>query len=334
MLPTATAADHLPIPATRAADLMAAFFGSLSPNTLQAYRRDLADFAAHLGEADAEAAARRLLSGGLGDANALALAYRSRMIEAGRSPSTVNRRLSAIRSVVALARTLGIVPWAIEVKNVRGDSYRDTRGPQAGGVEALLAAAKRQIGAKALRDVAMIRLMYDLALRRAEVVTLDLADVDVAGRRLWVLGKGRREKMPLTLPDQTLAATVSWFSVRGGAPGPLFTNCDCSGKGSANRRLTGQGLWTIVKALGRAAGIEARPHGLRHAGITRGLDPTGGDVRSVQKFSRHASLQTLIRYDDNRSDMAGAVAALVAGSIGTEAAPSTVAAVPSPTAHP
>jgi integrase len=76
----------------------------------------------------------------------------------------------------------------------------------------------------------MVRLLYDLALRRGEVVRIDLADVDVAGRRLWVLGKGRREKAPLTLPDATLAAIMSWIAARGGEAGPLFTHLDITGK--------------------------------------------------------------------------------------------------------
>ncbi len=316
MLPTATtAAEPLPTPAVRAADLLAAFYASLSANTLDAYRRDLADFATHLGAVDVEAAARRLLAGSLGDANALALAYRSAMVEAGRSPATINRRLSAVRSLVALARTLGLIGWALEIRNVRSEAYRDTRGPQTTGIEALLAAARRQEERKAARDVAMVRLMFDLALRRGEVVELDLADIDVAGRRAWVLGKGRREKVPLTLPDQTLAATVSWISVRGAEPGPLFTNLDCTGKGAADRRLSGQGLWTVIRALGRAAGIEVRPHGLRHASITAALDLTRGDVRAVQKHSRHSSVAVLMRYDDNRADMAGTVAAMVAAEL-------------------
>jgi integrase/recombinase XerC len=51
-----------------------------------------------------------------------------------------------------------------------------------------------------------------------------------------------------------------------------------------------------VKALGRSAGFEVRPHGLRHAGITRGLDLTRGDLRAVQRFSCHADLGTLTRF--------------------------------------
>jgi integrase/recombinase XerC len=172
----------------------------------------------------------------------------------------------------------------------------------------------------------MIRLLFDLALRRGEVVRLDLADVDVAGRRLWVLGKGKREKAPLTLPDATLAAVMAWAAVLGSTPGPLFTHLEITGKGAADGRLAGQGLWTVVRTLGRAAGFEVRPHGLRHAGITRGLDLTRGNLRAVQRFSRHADLRTLSLYDDNRSDFAEAVAALVAGSLNRDAAASALAA--------
>ncbi len=320
MLPTATTAAEplsIPGPATTIgpSDLIAAFYASLSPNTLAAYRRDLADFAQHISAPDVEVAARRLLTGTSGDANALALAYRSSMVDAERSSSTVNRRLSALRSLMTLARTLGLITWTIEIRNLRSESYRDTRGPQTSGVEALLAAAKRQGCVKALRDAAMVRLMFDIALRRGEVVALDLADADIAGRRVWVLGKGRREKVPLTLPEPTATALAAWIAARGGAPGPLFTSLDLTGKGAEDRRLRGQGLWTVIKALGRAAGIEVRPHGLRHSAITAGLDKTKGDLRAVQRFSRHADWRTLARYDDNRSDLGGEVASLVAAEI-------------------
>jgi len=67
-----------------------------------------------------------------------------------------------------------------------------------------------------------------------------------------------------------------------------------------------------VRRLGAAAGVRARPHGLRHAAITAALDATGGDVRAVQKFSRHRDVRVLQRYDDNRRDLAGGVARRVA----------------------
>ena len=53
------------------------------------------------------------------------------------------------------------------------------------------------------------------------------------------------------------------------------------------------------------------PHGLRHQGSRRRLDLAGGDVRKVQRFSRHGKLETLLRYDDNRREEAGAIAHLL-----------------------
>ena len=57
--------------------------------------------------------------------------------------------------------------------------------------------------------------MFDLGLRRGEVVGLDVDDVDRAGRRLWVLGKGRAQKEARTLPVPTMEAIDSWLAVRG-----------------------------------------------------------------------------------------------------------------------
>jgi integrase/recombinase XerC len=78
--------------------------------------------------------------------------------------------------------------------------------------------------------------------------------------------------------------------------------------------LTGAGIWAIVTTLGEATGQTVRPHGLRHAAITTALDATRGDVRAVQKFSRHAKVDTVLVYDDARRDIGGDVAKLVAAS--------------------
>ena len=296
--------------------LITSFLGSVSRNSAEAYRRDLEAFARHVDASEPAAAIGRLLSLSPGAAHTLATDYRSAMTIARCAPTTINRRLATLRSLVSVARVTGHVSWQLQIKNVRADTYRDTRGPQSHCVAALLAVAAQQAPMKAARDIALVRLLHDLALRRGEVVSLDLADFDMAARRLWVTGKGRTEKTPLTLPGPTLAAISAWISSRGEIPGPLFTTFDPTRKGNLSRRLTGQGLWTIIKALGKAASVtNARPHGLRHAGITRGLDLTGGDVRAVQRFSRHANLQTLITYDDNRTDLGGKVAALVAGAV-------------------
>jgi integrase/recombinase XerC len=67
-----------------------------------------------------------------------------------------------------------------------------------------------------------------------------------------------------------------------------------------------------VRRRGEGTGIRVRPHGLRRAAITAALDLLRGDVRAVQRFTRHHSLATLQRYDDNRLDLASEVARKVA----------------------
>lgn len=301
----------IPLDGSRLVD---AFLAGRNERTLAAYRRDLEDFAAFLGVTTTDDAARRLFSGSHGEANALALAYRARLVERGLQSATINRRLAALRSLVKLANTLGLAPWTLAVENVRSAAYRDTRGPGAGGFKALLAAARAQGGdrRRTLRDVALLRLLHDLGLRRGEAVRLDVADVDLGESRVLVLGKARSQKEPVTLPGPTKEALAAWLEVRGTAPGALFTNFDHARKGDG--RLTGSAVYAIVSTLGKKAGLVIRPHGLRHLAITSALDLMKGDVRAVQKFSRHKDLRVLNVYDDNRRDFGGEVAALVAAT--------------------
>lgn len=110
---------------------------------------------------------------------------------AGLAPATINLRLVAIRSAVRLARLAGAVEWELHAPAVPAAPRRETRGPASADVRRLGEAAGRQDTAeKATRDVALIRLLFDLGLRRAEVVAIDLADVARCGssfRRTGVL---------------------------------------------------------------------------------------------------------------------------------------------------
>lgn len=296
-----------------AARLVASFFAGRNARTVEAYGRDLEDFRAFTGAASVQAAADHLLSLGHGGANACALAYRAALVGRGLSPATVNRRLAAVRSLVKLARTVGVVPWSLEVPAVKSQRYRDTRGPGRAGFVRLVASLDARRDPKGLRDRAVCRLLYDTALRRGEVVALDVADVELAAAAasVSVLGKGRTERERVTLPAETRAAVAAWLAVRGTAPGPLFRSMDRAGQGSG--RLSTTSVYRIVRQLGDRVGIRARPHGLRHAAITDALDGSGGNLRGVAKFSRHRDLRTLERYDDNRTDLAGSIASLVAG---------------------
>jgi integrase/recombinase XerC len=288
------------------------FFAGLNPNTLRTYRQALADFAAFLAAADGREAAGMLLSRGHGEANHLALAYRASLVSRDLSANTINNRLAALRSLVKLARTLGLIGWTIDVGSVKAKPYRDTAGCGADGYRRLLEHLDGRGDPKSARDRAIIRLLFERALRRGEVASLDIEHVDLDAGTIGVLGKGSTERELLTLPEPTSRALSDWLAIRGPAPGPLFTNLDRARKGTG--RLTGAGIWAIVTTLGEATGQTVRPHGLRHAAITTALDATRGDVRAVQKFSRHAKMDTVLVYDDARRDIGGDVAKLVAGA--------------------
>jgi integrase/recombinase XerC len=97
------------VPVSPAEQLLRAFLSGRSAETLRAYRRDVQDFAAFASVPGTAAAAQLLLAGGHGQANAAVLAYRAHLLGRTLSPATINRRLAAERSLVALARTLGML---------------------------------------------------------------------------------------------------------------------------------------------------------------------------------------------------------------------------------
>jgi integrase/recombinase XerC len=289
--------------------LLQTFLGGRSKRTLRAYQSDLQAFRAFLELEDPAAAVEKLIRSAHGRANSIVLEFRAHLLRDGLSPATINRRLATLRSLVKQARMLGMVPWTLDVPNIRRQPYRDTRGPGRAGFERMVAELERRSDPRTLRDRAAVRMLFDLALRRAEVVSLDLEHVDLEAGNVSVLGKGRSRRELLTLPPPTRDALADWIVARGRAVGPLFVNFDRATKGA---RLTGRSLHRIVVALGRGIGQRVTPHGLRHAAITEALDLTNGNVRAVQRFSRHRDLRVLSIYDDSRADLGGQVACLVA----------------------
>jgi integrase/recombinase XerC len=297
------------------ADLIGHFLSSRSKRTIQAYRQDLEDFRQFIGAGSIDQAAAILIGSGHGQANGLALSYLAYLRDRGLQAATINRRLAALRSLVKLARTLGLVPWALEISNLKAKSYRDTQGPGRDGFHRLLAAAAAQKNGKGARDRAILRLLYDLALRRGEVVALNLADLDLETGKLAVLGKGQTEKLSMTLPEPTKKALTDWLTVRGTEPGPLFYNFDHAGKG---RRLTGTSLYRLIRRLGEKSGIKTRPHGLRHTAITEACkiaQVSDIGLEEVLDFSRHADIRVLLVYRDRERNVQGRLSTLVAGAV-------------------
>lgn len=292
--------------------LLDAFLSGRNSQTIRAYQLDLQTFTSFLKVFTFEQAASFLFSQSQGAANALVLSYRHFLFEKGLAPATINRRLAAIRSLVKLARMLGVVSWSLDIEGIQNESYRDTSGPGISGVRKLLEIVEQKTDQKSKRDRAIFRLLFDVALRRAEVASLNIEDVDLENRKISILGKGRTAKEKITLPPKTALALEEWMRARGQNLGPLFLNYDPARKGN---RLTGTSIYRMIRTLGNKAGMTVRPHGLRHAGITAALDATRGDVRKVQRFSRHKDVRTLTIYDDRRRDEAGEVACLISESI-------------------
>ncbi|MFY0539941.1 tyrosine-type recombinase/integrase [Nannocystis pusilla] len=188
--------------------------------------------------------------------------------------------------------------------------YRDTQGPGKEGFRRLLKAAE---GNK--RNLAILWLLYSMALRRGEVAGLDYKHVK--GNRLFVKSKGDRseaERKPLTIPKEAQKPLAEWLAARGDEPGPLFLNAH---RGVQDHtRLSTRSIARMLAVLAKKAGLgHVRPHGLRHTAITVALKLCGGDLRRVQDFSRHKDPRTVIKYDDNRRDRGGQVAAKVAGDV-------------------
>ncbi|MDQ6948356.1 MAG: site-specific integrase [Actinomycetota bacterium] len=212
--------------------LVERFLGRQKPATRQAYTQDLADFAAFLGT-DSTAAVLQLLAGGPGLANQLVHDYLVQLRQKGLASATINRRLSALRSLVRLARLFQLISWTLELPGEKLERYRDTRGPGLGGMRRLLAALEERQDAKGARDRALLRLAFDLGLRRGELVSLNLEHLDLEAATLAVLGKGQEGRDQLRLPTETAAVMQAWLEQRGLEPGPLFVNFDRAGKRAA-----------------------------------------------------------------------------------------------------
>ena len=249
--------------------------------------------------------------------------YKIKLLKEGKAEATVNRRLAAIRSLLKLASRLGFCDTDGHglVDSEKIQSYRDTKGISVELLQQLLqqpAILHREGSARALRDEAILTLMVENGLRRNEIRLLDVGDFSFSNRSLAVLGKGKgTQKQLVTISDFSAMAIRQYVLVSGhfNEKGPLFRNLhrDPATNGA---RLTGNGLWWLVCEYGEAIGVpELRPHKLRHSCITAALDLTGGDVRSVQRLSRHSDLRTLTKYDDNREDLQGAVTVNLSGVV-------------------
>jgi site-specific recombinase XerD len=242
---------------------------ALSDATRRAYGADLRDFAGWLRGQD-------LCLEDL-DARVLA-AYTAELGRArhGLAPATIGRRLSAVRSLVRHALGAARVPEAALAPR-RPRRLPET--PSLSEVEhAVDAAYGRDDGPLALRNAALLELVYSCGLRSAEAVALDLGDVDLDREHLHVRGKGNKERL-LPLGEEASWLVARWL--RDGRPLLARGACDALFLSVRGRRLDTSVLRRLLP----------NPHRLRHAYATHLLEG-GADLRTIQELLGHASLST------------------------------------------
>lgn len=260
-----------------------------SENTVRSYRSDLAQlagFARAHGVDGAEGISLELLRDWLWDGS-----------QHGLAKSTLARRSASARGLVSwLARTGAIdSDAAVRLKAPKPDRHLPrvlTRG-QIDGVLAGLAARSQTGDPAALRDLAVVELLYASALRVSEVTGLDLASVDRERLTARVLGKGSKERVvPFGVP--ALRALEGYLDsgrprLVAGAEQPVTAFFVTSG----GRRLGTRAVYRLVSALlAELPGSgPSGPHTLRHTAATHLLDG-GADLRAVQELLGHASLGT------------------------------------------
>ena len=268
------------------------FERGLSRNTLAAYRTDLLQFGRFLAAHDVEVTAAQ--PSDLGDFLAELAAGDGN----GRAPcstSTVHRKAACLRSFYRHLRREDLVaddPTAQLATPRRGKKLPEVLSYAE--VQKLLA-QPRGSEPVALRDRALLELMYASGLRASETIGLELADVDATEGVVRARGKGSKERI-VPVGDKALAALRVYLRsgrpelVRSPEERKLFLNF----RGGA---LTRQGLYKIVLRHAESAGLNGKmsPHTLRHSFATHLLSG-GCDLRSVQEMLGHADLSTTQLY--------------------------------------
>ncbi len=266
----------------------------LSPHTVRAYAGDLADLLTFLDVLDDDAAVRPAL--GVLDLADLR-SWLATMAAAGDSRATVARRGAAVRTFSTWAWRGGLLDTdvAARLRSPRVDSRLPSvlTAEQARRLVEVAATSAAGDDPVAVRDLALLEMLYATGVRVSELTGLDLGDVDPGTRTVRVLGKGDKERaVPYGVP--AARALDRWERARTELAGPhsgqaLFL-------GARGRRLDPRTVRAVVHRAAHLARVpDLGPHGLRHSAATHVL-AGGSDLRTVQEMLGHASLTTTQRY--------------------------------------
>ena len=260
-----------------------------STNTTEAYRNDLHQLASFVEEvAMRQGYAPRWSAV---DRNLL-ISYILDLKERKYAPATVARKVAAAKSFFDFLVAEGVL---------KSDPTENLSSPKVGKplpkplsvaeVEDLLEEPAKLSSPEAKRDKAMLELLYAGGMRVSELVSMNLGDLNLGAGFVRCFGKGAKERI-IPIHERAIKALEEYLEV---ARPLLLRNRDEEAL-SLNRRgerLTRQGLWLIIKAYAKSAGLKAEvtPHTLRHSFATHMLSG-GADLRAVQELLGHANISS------------------------------------------
>ncbi len=279
--------------------------GGASENTLSAYRNDLTQFVEHLragrsyGQGSATSPVEEWSQVGR-DAIISFLLY---LKERGYAPTTVARKQAAIKSFFKFLVLKGVV------QSNPGENLASPHVDRAAPQTITTSEADRLItqlaspsnSPEALRDQAMMNLMFATGLRVGEIVALNVSDVDLGAGVVTIISGGKAAKSRLVpINSQAAVSLVREYLAKerraatAGEGGAALSGRDREALFVNHRgqRLTRQGFWLILKRYAKLAGLgEVSPHTLRHTFAAQRLN-SGADMRDLQRMLGHASIST------------------------------------------
>lgn len=261
---------------------------NLSENSIRAYLADLESLVQHLNQL------------GITEFSALTIghirSWLANLQTKGAARSSITRRVVSIRAFTYWAAKNGWIPSDIGRDLVAPKPQRhlpevlDIESARL-ALEALEVRAAEEGSAEAIRDLAIVEVLYGSGIRVSELTGLDLGDVDRERMTIRVIGKGNKERV-VPIGGPALRALDRWITV---GRSQLFS--DVSGAalflGSRGKRIDQRVVRTIVYQSMSALGTNQKlgPHGLRHSAATHLLEG-GADLRTVQELLGHSSLAT------------------------------------------
>jgi site-specific recombinase XerC len=253
----------------------------LKPRTRQEYGKSIDYFCRSMApDRSPTTFLQEFLASSKQQATHLVLEWRQRLLDEGKASATINLRISALKSLVEYAGKQNACSFSLsEIKSLKSQRYKDNQGVSVDDYRSILDLVDRSTDL-GIRDYAILLLLWDLELRREEVVSLDIWDY-LPGR-LMVKNKGESisplSKKAIDLNPQLEDALDHWVAIREGLyfqpkdgadrDDALFLSCN-------GRRLSGTDIFRILQGYADIAGVSVSPDRIRHSAATANIVSNG-----------------------------------------------------------